>query len=107
MTWFGVATTVPTCIEDHRDAEKRQAYADAKEKWRGCLRPLEDVLAKHAYLSGRDEPGRVDFKHYSFLARATTNSFRGWTPTLQRTSTSHSLGSPTGAAAWLGICAAP
>ena len=66
-SWFGVASTSPTCIEDHRDAEKRKAHADAKEKWRDCLRPLEDVLAKHAYLCGRDEPGRVDFKHYSFL----------------------------------------
>ena len=77
MTWFGVATTVPTCIEDHRDAEKRQAYEGAKEKWRGCLRPLEAVLAKHAYLSGRDEPGRVDFKHYSFL-RFGHDQFFSW-----------------------------
>ena len=63
-SWFGVASTAPTCIEDHRDAEKRKAHAEAQDKWLDCLRPLEDVLAKHAYLSGRDAPGPVDFKHY-------------------------------------------
>ena len=76
-SWFGVASTAPTCIEDHRDAEKRQAYEGAKEKWRDCLRPLEAVLAKHAYLSGRDEPGRVDFKHYSFI-RTGHDQFFSW-----------------------------
>ena len=80
-SWFGVASTAPTCIEDHRDADKRKAHAEAQDKWLDCLRPLEDVLAKHAYLSGRDEPGRVDFKHYSFLRLAHDQVFEAWLET--------------------------
>ena len=80
-SWFGVASTAPTCIEDHRDAEKRQAHTVAKEKWCDCLRPIEDVLAKHPYLSGRDAPGRVDFKHYSFLRLAHNQVFEAWLET--------------------------
>ena len=80
-SWFGVASTAPTCIEDHRDAEKRKAHAEAQDKWLDCLRPLEDVLTKHAYLSGRDAPGRVDFKHYSFLRLAHDQVFEAWLET--------------------------
>lgn len=77
-SWFGAVSMASTCIEDHRDAEKRQAYADAKETWKARVRPLEDVLEKHAFLSGRDAPGRVDFDYFSLLRVAHEQFFAAW-----------------------------
>ena len=103
-----MATTVPTCIEDHRDAEKRQAYEGREgEVARLPQATGRRATAKHAYLSGRDEPGRVDFKHYSFIRTGHDQFFSWLDADFAKDSTSHSLGSPTGAAAWLGICEAP
>ena len=77
--WWAVCSNAPVTDQGLPiDAEKRQAYAEAREKWKGCVRPLEDVLEKHAFLSGRDTPGRVDFKQFSFLRFAHDYVFAAW-----------------------------
>ena len=76
--FFGIATTTPVSSDDVRDAAKREVRATAVAKWRACFEALEDVLERHPFLSGRDEPGPKDFKHFTFLRVAHVQVLQDW-----------------------------
>ena len=61
----------------HRDAAKREKRAKGLDGWRAVFAALEAVLDRHAFLSGREAPGRVDFKHYAFLRIAQDQVLHG------------------------------